>query len=760
MNKKIILITVVVAATVMFLISIFFPVSLQRQTEGVCLIECRSSYIVALPEGDTLRLSFQPNDTLPGGMELRSDSTVNLRQTSAIFISNCGDIICSAALHHFAPDTLRARQLLPLLQHEANRVDSLRRYAEKQMDEIRYYHETHTVEDEGYTSVMEWATVIAHRLTRLDSLSRLLHRALEKKDAKAGLSTAFCIIHQQPGDTSTMLRTVMTARSIAQKDSLLLLQTDSATLPHGAFRFTPYLFPTEWFTAKRWQKRIIGYPGNEQTPIHPDAKCAEIYPDSLAELLPLSEGSAAVNVFGQLCGVVVDGQIKPFPTVRSLVYGEKNYFQRLFNNLWEGCCRLFRCDAAPIPDTLRLSLPLNQNIAGYFKTAERFRRLRLPHGVYIGTTQGEQPDGYGIMQYADGNNFLGAWQKGRRSGTGVLTDTLGITFSGTWTADTLPSGIRRDSLGVFLGDFNAEMQRSNDGLYLGNNGEVYQGAWYEDQRHGFGLSVSDAHIVRCGTWKRDNFRGERMIYTAERIYGIDISRYQHEIGRGFFSINWSDLRITSLGRIGNKHTKGKTDYPVSFIYIKATQGTTILNRYYADDIKQARQHKIPVGAYHFFSTQRRGKEQAKYFLENSDLQPGDLPPVLDIEPYDHQIKAMGGAEVMFREVSDWVRMVEKACGTKPVLYVSQSFINEYMEKAPAALKEYPVWVARYGEFKPYVRLLQWQLSCDGKVNGITGSVDINVFNGTAEHFQDYLKTSTLKESTFNNQSYKGKSHDE
>ncbi len=739
MNKKIILITVVIAATVMFFIGIFFPVSLQRQTEGVCRVECRSTYLIPLTDADTLQLGSFPNDSLPGGIELRCDSTVNIRQISGAFISNSGDIITSAALRNFSPDTLRRQQLLPLLKHEASRIDSLRCYTEKQMEELRYYRETHTVDDEGYTPVMEWGIRIAHRLARLDSLSRLLHLALEKKNASAQLRATYRIVHHQPLDSTTLLRSVMTAHAVVQKDSLLLLRTDSATLPRNAFRFTPYLLPTEWFTAKRWTKRIIGYPHNVSQTTLP-----EIYPDSLASLLSLSEGSAAVNVFGQLCGVVVKGEIKQSHTVRSLVYGESNYIRRLFGNLWQGCRRLFRRDGAPIPDTLRLASPVRSNIAGYFKTAERFKQLHLPGGVFVGNAKGQTPDGYGILQYADGSRHIGRWQNGKRSGDGTFTDTLGTTFSGVWTADTLPSGIRRGSLGTFLGRFNAKMHRTGDGLYLATDGEVYHGAWQNDLRHGFGLSISDVHIVRCGTWKRDKFRGERMIYTAERIYGIDISRYQHEIGRGFFSIQWDDLRINSLGRIGNKHTKGKTDYPVSFVYIKATQGTTILNRYYADDLSQARRRNIPVGAYHFFSTYRRGKEQAEYFLEHADLQAGDLPPVLDIEPYDHQVTAMGGAEAMFREVSHWVRIVEKACGAKPVLYVSQSFINQYMEKAPAALRDYPVWVARYGEFKPYVRLLQWQLSCDGRVNGITGNVDINVFNGTAEQFRDYLENHTLK----------------
>ena len=73
-----------------------------------------------------------------------------------------------------------------------------------------------------------------------------------------------------------------------------------------------------------------------------------------------------------------------------------------------------------------------------------------------------------------------------------------------------------------------------------------------------------------------------------------------------------------------------------------------------------------------------------------------------------------------------------------------SVVNKYMASAPEALKAYPVWIARYGEYKPYVHLQYWQLSPDGRVKGIHGDVDINVYNGLPEHFEDYVKDAVVK----------------
>ena len=108
--------------------------------------------------------------------------------------------------------------------------------------------------------------------------------------------------------------------------------------------------------------------------------------------------------------------------------------------------------------------------------------------------------------------------------------------------------------------------------------------------------------------------------------------------------------------------------------------------------------------------------------------------MLDVEPSNAQISKMGGREVLFKEMLIWLRHVEQYSHRRPILYVSQQFVNQHLVHAPDALRKYEVWIARYGEFKPYVKLTFWQLSPDGKVRGIHGDVDINVYNGTKSDF--------------------------
>ena len=319
------------------------------------------------------------------------------------------------------------------------------------------------------------------------------------------------------------------------------------------------------------------------------------------------------------------------------------------------------------------------------------------------------------------------------------------------TADSLLHQ-NTDTVNVFLamndstyqGETNRQWLPEGHGVLKDIEGRTYDGMWHEGKRNGFGILLDADGMVRIGEWKDNIYQGERPIYTTQHIYGIDISRYQHDIGKKTYSIDWSKIRISHLGSKSNKRITGTVDYPVSFCYIKSTEGTTITNKYFVNDYNNARNHGIRCGAYHFFSTRTSGTQQANYFIKNTLFRPGDLPPVLDVEPSAALIKEMGGTEVLLNRIRVWMKAVENHLGVKPILYVSQNFINKYLADANDIKEEYQVWIARYGEYKPDVKLAIWQLSPDGHVNGIHGEVDINIFNGYRDRFDEFLERSCLR----------------
>jgi len=370
-----------------------------------------------------------------------------------------------------------------------------------------------------------------------------------------------------------------------------------------------------------------------------------------------------------------------------------------------------------------------------------------------------QDEGYEmVMAFADGQRLtstitphidvrnIGTWKDYRREGMAVVLDSLGRTVMGLCRADSLVTGVRADSIGIYIGDFSQNKAHGH-GAYYADNG-YHEGHWENDRRQGFGLQLftpsDEAPRLRVGEWSKDKFQGERMRYTSERIYGIDIARYQHGRGRRPVPILWDKLRITSIGKKSSHNVSGTADYPISFIYIKSTEGTSVRNKFYVNDYAQARKHGIRAGAYHFFSVKSSGAAQAKHFIQNTLFREGDLPPVLDIEPTKAQIQYMGGPEVMFRHIRVWLKAVEQRTKVKPILYVNQMFVNNYLSAQPDLKRDYRIWIARYSEYKPDLRLTYWQLCPDGRVTGIQGYVDINVFNGYQRQFEEYLAEETIR----------------
>ena len=86
---------------------------------------------------------------------------------------------------------------------------------------------------------------------------------------------------------------------------------------------------------------------------------------------------------------------------------------------------------------------------------------------------------------------------------------------------------------------------------------------------------------------------------------------------------------------------------------------------------------------------------------------------------------------------EWLKSVKKETGVTPMVYVSPAFMHDVFENS-TLLSPYPVWVAHYTAApvpsvpKPWESWTFWQHTNQGSAAGVTGCVDCNWFNGTAE----------------------------
>lgn len=202
------------------------------------------------------------------------------------------------------------------------------------------------------------------------------------------------------------------------------------------------------------------------------------------------------------------------------------------------------------------------------------------------------------------------------------------------------------------------------------------------------------------------------------IHGVDVSKYQVDV-------DWKDLKRNSI----------------SFAFIKATEGGDRLDDRFREHWRGARKAGIPRGAYHFFYFCRPAIEQANWFIRHVPRERGALPPVLDME-WNHKsptCRLRPDPDTVREEMKVFLERVERHYRQKPIIYTTIDFYND---NGLHRVTGYPFWLRstagepslRYGR-QPWVF---WQYTGTGIVPGIQGDADINVFNGSAKSWQEWL----------------------
>ena len=199
-----------------------------------------------------------------------------------------------------------------------------------------------------------------------------------------------------------------------------------------------------------------------------------------------------------------------------------------------------------------------------------------------------------------------------------------------------------------------------------------------------------------------------------RVHGVDISHYQGDV-------NWKMLGQTRQGQ-----------FPITFMFMKATEGGDFSDDKFKANFDSAKIHGFIRGAYHFYNPKTDANKQADFFINSVKLEPGDLPPVLDIEKKGKDVKKLQ------QDLKLWLQKVEKHYGVKPIIYASYRFKTRYLNDS--FFDSYPYWIAHY-----YVDSVKyqgdwkfWQHTDVGTLPGIDEKVDLNIFNGSFSDLQKML----------------------
>lgn len=212
--------------------------------------------------------------------------------------------------------------------------------------------------------------------------------------------------------------------------------------------------------------------------------------------------------------------------------------------------------------------------------------------------------------------------------------------------------------------------------------------------------------------------GETLPEISFSALGIDISHNN----KG--PIVWDSLYVLT-DRQGHMHKSMKDArnvYPIKFVFIKASEGVGMKDPMFKQNWEAAGERNIQRGAYHFFRSSKDGELQARNFINTvGELRHSDLPPVLDIET----IHLGCSRKLLNQRALQWLKTVSEAYGRKAIVYSSESFIRDMLDKE--ITDNYPIWIAHYGVSSPDTDNWDfWQFTDRACVYGLPEPVDLNL----------------------------------
>ena len=174
---------------------------------------------------------------------------------------------------------------------------------------------------------------------------------------------------------------------------------------------------------------------------------------------------------------------------------------------------------------------------------------------------------------------------------------------------------------------------------------------------------------------------------------------------------------------------------VSYVIIRCgyrgyTQGSLIIDSKFEENIKGATAAGIKVGVYFFSQAvdEVEAVEEASFVLDAVKNYKISYPIYLDVE-YSGAAGNKGRADKLSKSARTAVCKAFcetiRSGGYTAGVYANRTWLEEMID--PGQLGSYKIWLAQYAATPTYSgRYEMWQYTCTGKVNGISGKVDLNL----------------------------------
>ena len=221
------------------------------------------------------------------------------------------------------------------------------------------------------------------------------------------------------------------------------------------------------------------------------------------------------------------------------------------------------------------------------------------------------------------------------------------------------------------------------------------------------VAAGVAWLIQTGRWTPAN--PSRAAYP---VRGIDVSRHQG-------TIDWNALQAAGL----------------DFVYMKATEGGDWTDPKFTRNWREAGAQGLARGAYHFYTFCRPWDEQLAHALAVLPDE-HELPFVVDVE-YGGNCEGYESREAIQLGLDRFISAATDSLGYPPAIYAVHrgfpDFVKGRYMDSPLWL-QHVVWEPSAGDGRDWS---VWQYSVRGRLPGIEGPVDLNVFNGDAEAFRSF-----------------------
>lgn len=240
---------------------------------------------------------------------------------------------------------------------------------------------------------------------------------------------------------------------------------------------------------------------------------------------------------------------------------------------------------------------------------------------------------------------------------------------------------------------------------------IYKSYLFNNTYGGLGDS-KDMPICEYDLSKLKNDKNGYMSYEDDRYKSrliIDVSSHNGEI-------DWNKVKESGVdGAMIRLGYRGYGD------------ATIVEDECFQKNIAGAKNAGLKVGVY-FFSqatTPEEAIEEAEYVTEKIWGRGVSLPVAFDMEPFmgnerflNHDIKSK-------TEMADAFLKVISKFGYEPILYGNPTWLTNDVDISK--LTEYPIWLAHYTYSTEWPYMFRmWQFTSQGRVNGISGDVDLNI----------------------------------